>query len=385
MFARLQKLTTTRSFFLFGARSTGKSTLLEELFPKETTLWIDLLESEEVNRFSARPSELEKIVTALPDSYSHVLIDEIQKVPELLNEVQRLMRKTNKRFIMSGSSARKLKKGGANLLAGRAFVFELFPLTHVELGNVFSLQEVLQWGSLPEALLLSTDFEKQKFLEAYVHTYLKEEIWDEHFVRDLPPFRRFLEVAAQSNGKIVNFTKIGNDVGVDDKTVQRYFSILEDTLIGFFLDAYQGSFRKRLSEKPKFYFFDTGVQRALCKNLTVPLREKTTAYGDAFEHLVVLEIQRLANYYSKEFKFSYLRTPSDVEIDLIIERPQKPLLAIEIKSTEHLLESDISKFIRLTKDMGDCEAICLSRDRYVKKYEHVICYPYLEGIKEIFI
>ena len=160
---------------------------------------------------------------------------------------------TNKKFIMTGSSARKLKKGGANLLAGRAFVFDLFPLSFLELKDKFDLEHALRWGTLPQIFQCNTDLERQQFLRAYAHTYLKEEIWEEHFIRQLDPFRRFLEVAAQCNGKIINFSNIARDVGVDKKTIQSYFSILEDTLIGFYLEPYQNSFRKRLSQKPKFY------------------------------------------------------------------------------------------------------------------------------------
>lgn len=384
MYKRLLKLATTRSFFLFGARSTGKSTLLEEIFPEDGVFWLDLLDSEQYKRFSQNPSDLYRIVMALPDTCTHVVIDEVQKVPILLNEVQRLMRKTKKTFVLSGSSARKLKQGGANLLAGRAFVYHLFPLTSIELADTFQLEEALQWGTLPEIFSLSSDLEKQKLLESYIETYLKEEIWDEHVIRELPPFRRFLDVAAQCNGKIINYSKIARDVGVDDKTVKAYFSILEDTLLGFFLEPHHNSFRKRLSEKPKFYFFDTGVTRTLARTAQVPLEPHTTAYGDAFEHFLLLEIHRLADYFNQQFRFSFIRTPGGVEADLVIERPAKPPLIIEIKSTNRLQDVDISSFVRLTADIEPCEAICLSRDPYLQRFDHVTAYPWQQGLKHIF-
>lgn len=384
MFPRLLKVSKKRSFFLFGARNTGKSTLLKQAFPQDETLWCDLLNPEEEARFSRKPNTLYEMVQGLPDSTSHVIIDEIQKVPKLLDVVQGLMGETNKLFVMTGSSARKLKRGGANLLAGRAFVYHLFPLSCFEVGKEFDLDFALQWGTLPEIYRFDDAKERAQFLSAYANTYLKEEIWDEHFVRDLEPFRRFLEVAAQSNGKIVNYSSIARDVGVEDKTVASYFSLLEDTLIGFFLEPFHNSFRKRLSEKPKFYFFDLGVVRALSRTLTIPLAPRTYAYGDAFEQLIILEILRLASYFEPDFRFSYLRTPSDVEIDLVVERPGQPLLFIEIKSTEEIERAELSAIIRLSKDHGNCEAICLSRDPYLKKIDNVIAYFWKDGLKYLF-
>lgn len=384
MFPRLLTVSKKRSFFLFGARNTGKSTFLRQHFNSEETLWCDLLDPEEEERFLRRPNTLVERVQGAPKTVTHVVIDEVQKVPKLLDVVHKLMGETSKIFVMTGSSARKLKRGGANLLAGRAFVYNFFPLTYLELGHTFNLEFVLQWGSLPEIFSLDEDQEREKFLNAYANTYLKEEIWGEHFIRNLEPFRKFLEVAAQSNGKIINYSNIAQDVGVEDKTVASFFSLLEDTLVGFFLEPFHNSFRKRLSEKPKFYFFDLGIVRALSRKLTLTLQEKTTPYGDAFEHFVILEIVRLTSYYSLDYRFFYLRTPSDVEVDLIIERPGKPPLFIEIKSTSEIEKTSISAFIRLTRDFGECEALVLSRDPFRKKLEHVLCYEWKEGIREIF-
>lgn len=384
MFPRLLKLTQKRSFFLFGARGTGKSTLLHRNFAEDQTLWCNLLKPEEEDRFLRKPDTLYEMVKALPDSVTHVIIDEIQKVPKLLDIVHLLIGETKQIFVLTGSSARKLKRGGANLLAGRAFVYSLFPLTFIELGNHFNLDFVLQWGSLPEVFRFDDENERTHFLRGYANTYLKEEIWEEHFIRALDPFRKFLEVAAQCNGKIINYSNIARDVGVEDKTIASFFSLLEDTLVGFFLEPFHHSFRKRLSERPKFYFFDLGVVRSLSRRLTIPLVEKTTEYGDAFEHFVILEILRLASYFEPEYRFSYIRTPSDVEVDLVVERPGQPILFIEIKSTHEIEQTDLSAFIRLAKDFGECEAICLSRDRYCKKIDLVTSYFWQDGIKYLF-
>lgn len=384
MFSRMLKVSRKRSFFLFGARGTGKSTLLKKNFSQDDTLWCNLLKPQEESRFLRNPDMLYEMVTALPGAITHVVIDEIQKVPKLLDVVHLLMGEVPQLFVMTGSSARKLKRGGANLLAGRAFVYHFFPLTFLELGDKFDLDFVLRWGSLPEIFSFDEEKEREQFLQAYANTYLKEEIWDEHFVKNLDPFRKFLEVAAQCNGKIINYANIARDVGVEDKTVASFFSLLEDTLIGFFLEPFHHSFRKRLSEKPKFYFFDLGVAHALSRTLSMPVIERTPSYGEAFEQFIILEIYRLASYLEPEYRFSYLRTPADAEVDLVIERPGKSLLFIEIKSTHEIEKTDLSSFIRLSRDHGDCEAICLSRDPYLKKIDHVICYFWRDGIKHIF-
>jgi predicted AAA+ superfamily ATPase len=229
-FHRSLNLPNNHSLFLFGARNTGKSTLVKEVYAKSSII-IDLLKKSTEARFTRNPDELYDIVMGLPKKTTHVIIDEIQKNPKLLDVVHTLMGETKKYFILTGSSARKLKQGGANLLAGRAFVYHMYPLTHVELGNTFNLEQALHWGTLPEIFTLDSDDMKKEFLYAYAHTYLKEEIWNEHFIKDLDPFRRFLEVAAQCNGKLINFSNVARDVGVSDKTIQSYYSILEDTLV----------------------------------------------------------------------------------------------------------------------------------------------------------
>ena len=382
-YPRLLSLPKDHSFFLFGARNTGKSTLIKEIYA-DSCLILDLLKKTVEARFARNPDELYQIVMGLPEETTHVIIDEVQKNPALLDVVHDLMGETNKYFIMTGSSARKLKQGGANLLAGRAFVYHMYPLTHVELGDTFDLDHALHWGTLPHIFALESDEMKKEFLYAYAHTYLKEEIWNEHFIRDLDPFRRFLEVVAQCNGKLINFSNMARDVGVTDKTIKSYYAILEDTLIGFFLEPFHGSFRKRLSHQPKFYLFDTGITRALAFLTDVKLAKKTNAYGNAFEHFIILECVRLASYYRLHYKFSYLRTQDDVEIDLIIERPGKPLLCIEIKSSEEISRHDISSFISITKDMGDVEVICICNDEYAKKIDHVMVLPWKIALQKYF-
>lgn len=383
MFHRLRTFSKKRSFFLFGPRGTGKSTLLKKRFNLSECFWLDLLDSSVEDRFLHNPSELYAIVKALPDEIKYVVVDEIQKVPKLLDEVHRLIEETDKIFILTGSSARRLKREGANLLAGRAFVYYLHSLSCFELGKAFNLEKALNWGTLPRIFSLDDD-EKGEFLRSYADTYLKEEIWNEQVVRKLQPFRRFLEVAAEGNGKIVNYANIARDVGVDDKTIKEYFSILEDTMIGFFLEPFHNSFRKRLVGKPKFYFFDLGVVRSLSRRLSVPLVQRTAAYGEAFEHFILLEIMRLCNYFQPDYRLSFICTVSGVEIDVVVERPNQSLLCIEIKSTDLIDETNICPFSKFTQEIPDCEAIVISQDRFMKAFDHVHCYPWRQAIEKYF-
>lgn len=382
MIPRLLKLPNFQSYFLFGPRNTGKSTLINNYYNSNNTIIFDLLDPFLEDRFAHDPSELTRIVKALPKNIKYVIIDEVQKIPKLLDVIHHLIESTDKYYIMTGSSARKLKHGGANLLAGRAFVYHLYPFSFLEIEDQFDLGNALNWGLLPKIFALEAPEEKKRFLDAYSHTYIKEEIWAEQFVKNLDPFRKFLEVAGQMNGKIINFHKIALDVGADDKTIKKYYSILEDTLIGFFLEAFQHSVRKRLSSKPKFYFFDIGVARSLARMLTIPVIPRTTLYGDTFEHFVILECIKLSSYYNNDYRFSYLTTKDDVEIDLVIERPGKPLLLIEIKSNNNVSKESISSFIKLTNDFKDHEAICLSNDPFEKFIDNVKVLPWQDGIKK---
>lgn len=284
---------------------------------------------------------------------------------------------------MTGSSARKLRHGSANLLAGRAFVLHLFPLTAREIGASFSLQNALAWGTLPKAVFTDGDEDRRDFLRSYTHTYLQAEITQEQIVRRLDPFRRFLIVAAQMSGQILNFTKIAREIGSSPVTVQSYFQILEDTLIGNLVEPCHESVRKRQRGNPKFYFFDTGAQRALSNMLQVALAPRTYAFGVAFEHFIVNEIHRLQSYGKKDYRLSYLRTKDGVEIDLIIERPGMKRALVEIKSTERVTDEDIRSLMMLGKDIPNSEAFCLSRDPIARTVGAVACLPWQEGLVEL--
>ncbi len=383
---RLLKLPRAESTLLFGARGVGKSSLLEEEYNSENSLFINLLDPMEQERFDLNPNELINLAEAMPTSQKYVIIDEIQKVPKLLDIIHLLLetKKSKKVYILTGSSARKLKVAGVNLLAGRALVYHLYPFSFIEIPDKFNLEDALRWGMLPKVFSLGSNQTKQRFLQSYAQVYLKEEVWGEQLIRKLSPFRRFLEVAAQCNGKIINYSNIARDVGVDDKTVKNYFSILEDTLLGIVLEPFVHSFRKRLKLSPKFYFIDVGIARALARLLTLKPKKSTSYYGDLFEQFVIIEIYKLASYYKSEYRFSYLMTESNVEIELIVERPGEKLLCIEIKSKDAVTKEDLSTFKQITDDLGDCEAVCFSQDPRRKKIDNIMVYPWKEGVKKYF-
>ncbi|MBU0504536.1 AAA family ATPase [bacterium] len=383
MFKRIILPIKSNSFFLFGARGTGKSTFLKHYFQKEKTLWFDLLDFDTEDSLQRNPQAFAQEIEAKKNKVSWVVVDEVQKIPALLNLVHKLIETTKIKFALTGSSARKLKRGSANLLAGRAFVNNLFPLTHIEIKKDFQLDSALKWGTLPKIFQLETDNEKKSFLKTYAQTYLKEEVWAEHLIRNLDPFRRFLEISTQSNSEILNYSNISKDVGADVKTVQSYFQILEDTLLGFFLEPYHKSIRKQQRESPKFYYFDTGVKAALSRTLTKELLHNTYAYGKAFEHFLITEIYRLNEYYQKDYKLSYLRTKDQAEIDLIVERPGLKTVLIEIKSSAKVDERDTHTLERFIKDFSPAEAFVFSQDPKEKKIGNILALPWQKGLTEI--
>lgn len=385
MLSRLLILPKNQSFFLFGARNTGKSTWVSMSLDKKVCFWIDLLDPVQESLYSLHPEQLEEHVKTLNNSIKYVVIDEIQKIPQLLDVVHRLIESTDKYFIMTGSSARKLKRGSANLLAGRAFSYHFFSFSFLELGKQFNLDTAINYGLLPYIYHLKDDVTRQRFLMTYAHTYLKEEISAEQVVRKLNAFRKFLEVAAQQNGKIINHTNIAKDTGVTVVTAQEYYQILEDTLIGFYLEPFHTSVRKRLNKKPKFYFFDTGVVKALNNTLKIPLTPRTHAYGDAFEHLVILECMKLASIYFLQYRFSYLQTKDGAEIDLVVERPGEKHLLIEIKSSDNVDFAKLVNLQKLSNDISNCEAICLSNDPRKRAKDNITIYPWQEGIRKFFV
>jgi predicted AAA+ superfamily ATPase len=385
MFHRSLNIPRNRSCFLFGARGTGKSTLLREIFRPEATLNYNLLEAETEDRLSRDPGVLEREVLALGRETTHVVVDEVQKIPRLLNAVHNLLEthQLPQSFILIGSSARKLKSGSTNLLAGRASLRHLFPLSRRELGDAFDLDRALAFGGLPEIWNLSTDADRGDFLRAYAHGYLREEIRAEQVVRRLDPFRRFLEVAAQGSGKIVNYARIARDTQSDPKSVQAWYEVLEDTLMGFHVDGYHGSVRKQLHVAPKFYLFDLGVTRAMARLLNVAPQPGTSYYGELFEHLVVTELFARSFYEDLDWQFSYLLTKGGAEVDLVLRRPGRPLALVEIKSTREIREEHAAGLSAFLEDFPDADCFLLSQDPRPQKLGRIQALPWDLGILAI--
>lgn len=378
MFQRICSPAESNSFFLFGARGTGKSTWLQRQPHLKNALYIDLLKPDIEEQYALNPALFERQVRAL-DAKKWIVIDEVQRVPKLLSLVHRLIEDRQQKFALTGSSSRKLKRGGADLLAGRAFVYHLFPLTFVELGDAFDLHATLEWGSLPKLFSLESAADKADFLRAYAQTYIKEEIVAEQLVRRLDPFRLFLPIAAQMNGQIINYTRIADEAGADHKTIQTYFEILTDTNIGFFLNPWGRSVRKIQRQAPKFYFFDYGVKRALQKTLSQPLVPQTSEYGDAFETWFINEALRLNSYGRLDFTFSYLRTKDGAEIDLIVERPGRPLALVEIKSAARVEERHIRGLRHFAGDFPGSDLICASRVAMAQKIDKIRVLPWRQA------
>jgi predicted AAA+ superfamily ATPase len=342
MYPRLLKIdsTSSQSAFLFGPRGTGKTFWLKQHFPEAT--FIDLLHTETFTQLLANPSRLEAM---LPQQSSQwVVIDEVQKVPELLNEAHRLIEHKGYRFVLTGSSARSLRRKGINLLAGRALSYHMHPLTAEEMGDDFSLELALQAGLLPKAQTIS---DPKHYLETYVSTYLREEVLQEGLVRQLGDFARFLETASFSQGSIVNASAIAREAAIDRKIVSNYFSIVTDLLIGFMLPVFTKRAKRRIVTHPKFYFFDAGVFRTI--RPMGPLDSPQEAEGPGLETVVLQHLRAINDYYRLGFNYYYWRTSNDVEVDFILYG-EKGLFAFEIKRKRRYDAQDLKGLKSFAKD-----------------------------------
>jgi predicted AAA+ superfamily ATPase len=358
MIKRWLRLPKKTSFFLFGPRQTGKSTLVGETLERD--FWtVNLLLNEPFTRYSKYPELFRKeaVQKIEQERVKIIFVDEIQKVPVLLNEIQFLMDQKKIQFILTGSSARKLRRGGANLLGGRAVERFLFPFIYFEIKKKFRLDDILRFGSLPSVYGRSEQ-DKIDLLMTYTNTYLREEIQAEGIVRNLGGFSRFLDIAASQFGELVSFSNIGRECHLPTRTVQSYYEILEDTLIGLRLDPWRKSLRKRLSGHPKFYLFDLGVTNAINRHLSAP--PDHVLRGRLFEQFIVLETHRLLKYIQSEARIYYWRTNTGAEIDLIIERQGKLCAAFEIKAKREVGGNDFSGFRSFCADNPKvpCFLIC---------------------------
>ena len=331
----------SETFFLWGPRQTGKSTLLRQSYPDAH--WLDLLKSEEYRRYLARPEILrEELDSGEHDPRQQIVIDEIQKVPALLDEVHWLVENRRFRFALCGSSARKVRRGAANLLGGRALRFELHGLTAAELGDQFDLDRILNRGYLPR---IYESGRPGPMLDAYIADYLREEIAAEGLVRNLPSFSAFLDVAALSDGEIVNFSNIARECGVSSQTTKSHFQILEDTLLGRWLPAYRKRPKRRVIGAPKFYFVDVGVVNRLARR--GELRAGSELYGKAFENWVFHELSAFISYREVDAALSYWRLASGIEVDFVVGDMQ---VAIEAKSSERITRDHLNGLRALKED-----------------------------------
>lgn len=338
------------SVFLFGARQTGKTTLLLQQFPHAE--YIDLLETETLRRYTHNPGILYDKYKDY-DSDTIIIIDEIQQEPLLLNEVHRLIFKRGMHFILCGSSARKLRRKGYNTLGGRALPCYLYPLVSAEIPD-FDIDRALTNGMLPPFYPAKNAF---KGLSGYINIYLMQEIKAEALVRNLDNFQRFLDAAALTDGEVVNYNNIATDCWVSANTVKEYFSILEDTLFGYMIPAYTKKVKRRLIQSPKFYFFDIGVVNYLLHRKEVV--RGTPDYGHAFEHFIIQELTAYIGYTTNGNKLSYWRTKDGVEVDAVIG---DALLAIEIKSTAEVQNKHLKGLRTFADEHPDCRKMFVSLD-----------------------
>lgn len=317
------------SFFLLGPRATGKSTWLREQLNPDFT--VDLLKAKDFQRYSTNLSLLREILNGNP-SYKKIVIDEVQKLPEILDEVHSLIfdSKNKLQFILTGSSARKLKKKNVNLLAGRALVRYFHPFSSEEIKSKFNIEAALKYGMLPNVWNLESEDEKKDYLTSYVQTYLKEEIQQESAVRSLPSYLKFLEHFAQRNGHVINIQSLSGEIGVPRTTINGYLEILEQTLLGFKLEPIHLKAKVKEVANAKFYFFDCGIVRALTNQLDDELQgEKVTL----METLVLHEIKTYSDYFQKRWLTHFWGTPGKNEVDFIVSKG-KTSVGIEVKSTK---------------------------------------------------
>lgn len=374
IYKRLQNFANlgNESCFLWGARQTGKTTLLQHLFPDSPRY--DLLLSDEFARLTRNPSLLREELLAKKPIKMPVIVDEIQKIPSLLDEIQWLIVNHDIQFVLCGSSARKLKRTGANLLGGRALRYELYPLVFKEIPD-FDLLRALNHGLLPRHYLSS---QPHHLLESYVGEYLKEEIAAEAATRNVPAFAKFLEVSAFSNGHIVNYQNIATECGVSPITAKEYFQILIDTLIGQWIPAFQKKAKRRVIQSPRFYFFDLGIANYLLKRYKIEYNSE--AFGTVFEHFILQEINAYSHYSGKNFKISYWHTASQLEVDFILGDHE---VAIEVKSSKNVAGHHLRGIKAFREEYKTKHSIVISLDPKPRLSNGIWILPWEEFLEKL--
>lgn len=371
----IAKLMELRSHFLFGPRATGKSFLIKKQLADKAIV-LNLLKTDLAIRLTAEPFRLEELIRGAmqgKESHSCIVIDEIQKVPMLLDEVHRLIEEYSWKFLLTGSSARKLKQGHANLLAGRLRRAELFPLCYSEFPK-FNLDQYLQFGGMP---LVVTSDDPIEELQSYVNTYLYEEIQMEGFVRNLPAFTRFLQLAAQTSSQVLNYSKIASDVGVSIPTIREYYQILDDTLLGFSLPAWTKSKKRKAASTHKFYLFDLGVMHYL--NEVQHLDRASDLYGRAFEHWIGLELRSYLSYRRIKQKMAFWQSQQHLEVDFLVGNT----FAFEVKSSKRIANANLKGLMALAEENVFKKYYLISQDPHPQVINNIICLPWQDFIEQL--
>lgn len=351
MYPRTVKYSKTQSFFLLGPRGTGKSTWVKAEFPE--ALYIDLLDQALYQSYLRSPELFKEHI--LGSKKKWIIVDEIQRCPELLNYVHQLIENNKLKFVLTGSSARKLKKQSVNLLAGRALVQKFYPLTAIEIGKDFVLQTALKFGLLPMSLTVD---DPCNFLKSYVGTYLREEVQQEALTRNLALFSQFLEALAFSQGEVLNTQNIASDVGVDRKTIEAYIQVIEDLMLGTRLAVFQVKAKRKMSSRPKFYYFDVGVYRTLRKK--GPLDSEEQFDGPAIETLVLQNLKALIDNKNYSAEVFFYRTTAKVEVDFVLYG-EDSFCAIEVKRTSKIRNEDLAalRIFKTDYPKAKCFVFCM--------------------------
>ncbi|MBM4332452.1 MAG: ATP-binding protein [Deltaproteobacteria bacterium] len=364
-----------QSAFLWGPRKTGKSTFLMENFSK--SIVYDFLQTDLFLEFSKKPSLLrERLLAKESQILRHpVILDEVQKIPQILDEVHWLIENKGIRFILCGSSARKIKRGKANLLGGRAWRYEMFPLVSVELGKL-DLLRVLNRGLIP-IHYLEDSFEKS--LKAYTLDYLKEEVLAEGLTRNIPAFSRFFDAMAYSHGELTNYSNIARDCGVDSKTVREYYQILVDTMMGRFVEPFQRrQDRQIISKAPKFYLFDVGVAGIITKRKIS--EEKGESFGKAFEHFIFMELVAHSSYNDLCYEINFWRTKSGLEVDFVLGGGE---VAIEVKGSSRVDQRDLRSLMGFAKEYSPKKALVVCNEREERLHENLRILPWRRFLENL--
>jgi predicted AAA+ superfamily ATPase len=364
------RLPSRQSAFLWGARKTGKSTYLREKFPD--SIVYDFLKTDVFFEFSKNPSLLRERLLAKEESAlkKPVILDEVQKIPQLLDEVHWLIENKSLRFVLCGSSARKLKKGHANLLGGRAWRYELFPLVSLEIGEI-DLLRALNHGLIPVHYLQNNE-DCKKSLAAYVQDYLREEVFAEGLTRNIPAFSRFFDAFGYSHGEITNYCNIARECGVDSKTVKEYYQILIDTLLAIRVEPFKKrQSRQIITKASKYYMFDVGVAGYLTKrNLT---EERGAEFGKAFEHFLLMEIVAYRSYAGKDFTINFWRTKSGLEVDFVLGTGE---IAIEIKGAARIDKKDMNGLEAFAQACSSKRSIMVSNEKEKRLHGKIEILPW---------